>query len=295
MKIDLLYEIQDLRDDRDSFTRALASIEAADRAAFDCVWALDGRMHTELADSAAPDLLLTAATQRTRDIRIGCGATLHPNPVNHPIRIAERIATLDILSGGRVEWCASRASDESSANRGVFAEAIAMIPAMWASEPFSWDGEHFQVPEREIAPKPVQQPHPRVWLAAGESADWETARQCGVGVLALATNDSLERVAQAIADHRTAKPTNAEVGALAFMHCTESGAKTPPDIADPSWCAERRITGDASHCIRELERYREAGCDRVLVLGQANSLPHAETLASIVRIGRDVIPHFANT
>ena len=113
MRIDLLYELQNpgpqhARSEYDVYWQAVEQIELADKMGFGAVWAVEHHFLTEFAHSTAPEVFLSAVAQRTQRIRIGHGVVLLPYPFNHPIRVAERIAALDILSNGRVEFGTGR-------------------------------------------------------------------------------------------------------------------------------------------------------------------------------------------
>ena len=242
MKIDLLYELQSKRASRggeyDVYWEAIEQIELADRVGFNTVWAVEHHFLTDFAHSTAPEVFLSAVAQRTERIRIGHGVVLLPYPFNHPIRVAERIATLDILSNGRVEFGTGRSSGFEQEGFGVpveesramWQEALEIIPQMWATDRFSHDGKYFKIPERNIIPKPIQQPHPPIWLAATSPASWELAGRNGIGVLGLTIFVSVPQIAERIVAYRnalkTAKPVgqtiNDQVGAFTVVHCAET-------------------------------------------------------------------------
>src|SRR5881296_2024363 len=113
MKFGLIYELQQQKpwvenQEHKTYHDALDQIELADQVGFDYVWQVEHHFLTEYSHSSAPEVFLGAVSQRTRRIRIGHGVVLLPMPYNHPIRVAERIATLDILSDGRVEFGTGR-------------------------------------------------------------------------------------------------------------------------------------------------------------------------------------------
>src|SRR5262249_56592732 len=122
---------------------------------------------------SAPEVFLAAVAQRTRRIRIGHGVTLLPHKFNHPIRVAERVAALDILSDGRVEFGTGRSSQfeqagfeiETEHSRDMWQESLEIIPRMWTGDPFEYQGRFVSVPSRSIIPKPPQKPHPPLWAA----------------------------------------------------------------------------------------------------------------------------------
>ena len=109
MKISLFYEFPLPRpwsedDEHQLFQHGLDEVELADKAGFSTVWLTEHHFLEEYCHSTAPELFLAAASQRTKNIRLGFGVMHLPPPINHPARIAERVATLDHLSNGRVEY-----------------------------------------------------------------------------------------------------------------------------------------------------------------------------------------------
>ena len=125
--------------------------------------------------------------------RFGHGAVLLPQPYNHPIRVAERIGALDILSNGRVEVGTGRSITEQELggfninpedSRPLWEEAVAGIPKMGAQHIYEGhEGKYFKMPPREVIPKPVQKPHPPLWLACTQPSTWEVAGHKGIGAL----------------------------------------------------------------------------------------------------------------
>src|SRR5713226_9161263 len=160
MKIDLLYEMEMLRpwqpdSEYRTYWEAVEQIEAADRYGFDTVWEVEHHFLEEFSHSPAPEVFLSAIAQRTSRIRIGHGVTLLPLKFNHPIRVAERAAVLDIMSKGRLEFGTGRSSVmeqmgfeiDPTESREQWQEAVRAIPKMWMEEKFSYTGRFFNVPE----------------------------------------------------------------------------------------------------------------------------------------------------
>ena len=117
MKFGLIYELQQQKpwvekQEYKTYHDALEQIELADKVGFDYVWEVEHHFLTEYSHSSAPEVFLAAASQRTKNIRIGHGVALLPNPFNHPIRVAERAAALDIVSDGRLELGTGRSITE---------------------------------------------------------------------------------------------------------------------------------------------------------------------------------------
>jgi hypothetical protein len=115
MKIDLVYELEMPKPwgpdtEYNIYWEAMEQIEAADRYGFDTVWEVEHHFLEEYSHSSAPEVFLAAVAQRTHNIRIGHGVVLLPPEFNHPIRVAERVAALDIMSKGRLEFGTARTS-----------------------------------------------------------------------------------------------------------------------------------------------------------------------------------------
>jgi alkanesulfonate monooxygenase SsuD/methylene tetrahydromethanopterin reductase-like flavin-dependent oxidoreductase (luciferase family) len=166
------------------YARALERIEIMDRGGFDAVWLAEHHF-TTFSVCPSVHMLGTLAAARTRRLRIGTAVSLAA--LYHPLRLAEEVALLDVLSGGRVNWGAGRGFSHSEFNAfGVpveesadrFREAVEIVLAAWTRERMSFKGKHFAFDDIEVMPKPLQQPHPPTWMAAtSESAiDWAASR-----------------------------------------------------------------------------------------------------------------------
>ena len=243
MKFDLLYELQmpkphDERSEYRCYHQALEQIELADRLGYDTVWEVEHHFLTEFAHSSAPEVFLAAASQRTRNIRIGHGVVLLPHKFNHPIRVAERVAALDLVSNGRVEFGTGRSSQyeqagfqiETDLSRDMWQESLEIIPRMWTEDPFQYTGRFVDIPSRSIHPKPLQKPHPPIWMAATSPQSWEIAGRNGIGILGLTIFVSVPQLADRVQAYRRAlrqaKPVgkfiNDRVGAFTIVHVAET-------------------------------------------------------------------------
>jgi alkanesulfonate monooxygenase SsuD/methylene tetrahydromethanopterin reductase-like flavin-dependent oxidoreductase (luciferase family) len=150
---------------------------------FDSVWFSEHHFRPVWSHNSAPDLTLAAVSQRTSRLRLGIGVVLAP--IHHPLHIAARMATLDILSHGRVDVGLGRTGypyqltpygTNLQDTRGMWNEFAEVLPRIWTEEVFAHKGTYYQIPPREVLPKPVQKPHPPLWSAC--SSD-ETARLTG--------------------------------------------------------------------------------------------------------------------
>ncbi|MFN8506881.1 MAG: LLM class flavin-dependent oxidoreductase [Dehalococcoidia bacterium] len=184
------------------FQDALSQVELADRLGIDYAWEVEHHFLEEYSHSSAPEVFLAAASQRTKNIRLGHGIKLMPPNYNHPARIAEEIATLDLVSNGRVEWgtgeSASRAelegfAIEPSERRAMWRETTEQVANMLAMDPYpGFQGRFFSMPTRNIVPKPVQKPHPPLWVACSNRDTIHLAAQLGIGALTFAFVDPAE-------------------------------------------------------------------------------------------------------
>ena len=181
------------------FQDALEQVELADRLGIDHAWEVEHHFLEEYSHSSAPEVFLAAASQRTENIRLGHGIVLMPPGYNHPARVAERIATLDLVSNGRVEFgtgeSASRAELEGyrvkpDERRAMWLETVEQVANMLAMDPYpGYEGQYFSMPVRNVVPKPVQRPHPPLWVACSNRDTIHLAAQLGIGALTFAFID----------------------------------------------------------------------------------------------------------
>jgi alkanesulfonate monooxygenase SsuD/methylene tetrahydromethanopterin reductase-like flavin-dependent oxidoreductase (luciferase family) len=166
----------------------------ADEMGFDRVWAVEHHALKWYAHMSAPEIFLSFVAARTSRIRVGHGVVCVPFNYNHPVRVAERVATMDILSGGRVDLGVGRgATVQELSTFGIdvedtldqMVEAIRMIPGCWGDEDFLYEGELLNVPGRPIIPKPVQDPHPPLYMACSREETLVLAANLGIGALAM--------------------------------------------------------------------------------------------------------------
>jgi len=172
---------------------ALEQIELADRLGFDYVWEVEHHFLEEYSHSSAPEVFLAAASQRTTRIRLGHGIVNVMPAVNHPARVAERLATLDLISGGRVDFGTGESSSAAELGgflipredkRAMWQEQLDAVTRMLVETPFAGiDGEYVQMPPRNVIPKPLQQPHPPVWVACSRRETIHLAARNGIGAL----------------------------------------------------------------------------------------------------------------
>ncbi len=178
------------------FREALEQVCIADRIGIDCVWVQEHHFLEEYCHSSAPEIFLAACSQRTQHIRLGHGIIVMSPKFNHPARIAERLATLDILSGGRVEWGTGESGSRMELEgfgvdfvdkRPMWKEAVQETAKMMCLSPYpGYEGTYFSMPHRNIVPKPLQKPHPPLWSACSNRDSLKLAAQLGMGALTFA-------------------------------------------------------------------------------------------------------------
>jgi alkanesulfonate monooxygenase SsuD/methylene tetrahydromethanopterin reductase-like flavin-dependent oxidoreductase (luciferase family) len=232
---DPVAEHQRLRDE-------VASIRAADRSGFKYTWASEHHFLTEYSHLSANESFLAYVAAKTERIHVGTGIFNVTPPVNHPARVAERVAMIDHLSEGRFEFGMGRGS--SSTEQGgfgitdpdltkeMFEEVVPQFARMWRDEPYRYEGRFFSMPERNILPKPFTKPHPPMWVAAGNPGTFEKAARMGLGVLCF-TSGSPSMLAPLVDVYKRtiekAEPVgdyvNDNVMVTTQMLCLEDGAR----------------------------------------------------------------------
>ena len=198
MKFGIFYEHQLPRPwsegrEQQLFQDALSQVELADELGIDYAWEVEHHFLEEYSHSSAPEVFLAAASQRTKRIRLGHGIVLMPPGYNSPARIAERIATLDLVSNGRVDFGTGESASrmelegfgiEPDDRRAMWLEAVEQTANMMAMDPYpGFEGEFFSMPARNVVPKPVQKPHPPIWVACSNRKTIHLAAQLGIGAL----------------------------------------------------------------------------------------------------------------
>ena len=195
MKFGIFYEHQ-LPREWDEFSEhnliknSLDQIELADQLGFDYAWEVEHHFLEEYSHSSAPEVFLAAASQRTKNIRLGHG--IIQLTTNHPARVAERVSTLDLVSDGRVEMGIGEGSSVTELHpfnlrfrdkRDVWEDAVRCTLPMMYNAAWEYDGEFFKFPKRAVVPKPLQKPHPPLWVACSQLDTIRYAAHRGMGAL----------------------------------------------------------------------------------------------------------------
>jgi alkanesulfonate monooxygenase SsuD/methylene tetrahydromethanopterin reductase-like flavin-dependent oxidoreductase (luciferase family) len=179
--------------EHDRIMDEVAFIVAADKAGFKYTWASEHHFLTDYSHLSASESFLAFVAAKTSNIHLGSGIFNITPPVNHPARIAERVAMLDHLSEGRFEFGTGRGSstteqrgfgiEDPDITREMVAEVLPQLVRMWKEEDYSYDGKFFSMPTRNVLPKPYSLPHPAIWMAAGSPSTFDLAAELGVGIL----------------------------------------------------------------------------------------------------------------
>jgi alkanesulfonate monooxygenase SsuD/methylene tetrahydromethanopterin reductase-like flavin-dependent oxidoreductase (luciferase family) len=212
------------RSEYDAYWNALAQVREADRLGYSHVWAVEHHFLEEFSHSSAPEVWLTAVAQHTERIRIGHGVVQVPAGFNHPVRVAERAAALDIMSNGRLEFGTGRSITEEELggfgiaiadSRPMWREAVELIPKLWTAEgPVTFEGQYTTIPGRSIFPKPLQKPHPPMWSACTSPTSYPLAGELGLGAVGFAMGLSADVIARRVADYKEALGRATPVGAI---------------------------------------------------------------------------------
>jgi alkanesulfonate monooxygenase SsuD/methylene tetrahydromethanopterin reductase-like flavin-dependent oxidoreductase (luciferase family) len=254
-----------------AYRNAITQAVAAEAAGFDYFWTTEQHFFYEVGHSPCPDILLAAVSERTHRIRLGFAVMLMT--VHNPFIVAEKVATLDVLSNGRVDFGMGRGSTsymveafgiDAVSSREQANEATEAVLRMFAEEKFAgFKGKYYDLPERYVVPRVVQKPHPPLWIAASNLATYEHAAGMGVGVIGV-TRNSISETRAAIAQYRElirgdqsqfigAHP-NEHVGVFALA-CVHEDDRIGRDVA----CAAARWYNGDNDAVLNKVRFGTAG------------------------------------
>jgi alkanesulfonate monooxygenase SsuD/methylene tetrahydromethanopterin reductase-like flavin-dependent oxidoreductase (luciferase family) len=240
----LLYEWQmplgiSREDESRHFLQMMDQIKLAESVGFKSVWSVEHHFLESFSHASAPEVLLSWIAANTSTMRIGHGVRLLPYPYNHPIRAAEQAATLDLLSQGRLEFGSGRSATSHELGgfginpadtRGMWEESLELILKAWTEPIVEHAGKYFNQVARPMVPKPLQDPHPPLWMSCTSAESHEIAGSLGLGLLSFTLALSIEEVARRIALYRetikTANPigkfVNNQTAVFTMTHCAET-------------------------------------------------------------------------
>jgi alkanesulfonate monooxygenase SsuD/methylene tetrahydromethanopterin reductase-like flavin-dependent oxidoreductase (luciferase family) len=228
-------------DEHSRYLRELEVAEAVEDAGFKYDWSPEHHFLEHYSHQPAPEVFLSWVAARTKRIHVGTAITNITAPVNHPARVAERIATMDQLSEGRVEFGTGRGSStaewagfaipSAAETKPMWRESLEQIPRMWRDEPFEFTGKYFRMPQRNVLPKPYTKPHPPIWVACSSPPTFIEAGELGLGALCF-TFGTPSQIAEHVRNYKEAikrctKPIggyiNDNIAVTTNMFCLEDG------------------------------------------------------------------------
>jgi alkanesulfonate monooxygenase SsuD/methylene tetrahydromethanopterin reductase-like flavin-dependent oxidoreductase (luciferase family) len=321
MKLDLLYEVDVPKPwpgehpygqrtaEQAAYREALAQIRLADEMGFFTTWHVEHHFREGRSHSSAPEVLIGALSQITERIRLGFGVALMPHQFTSPVRVAEKVATADVLSNGRVEWGTGRSTPMEQSAFGVdpaiskdqMKEAITAVVQAWEQEYFSFHGKYWDfpaidnVPYRMVTPKPVQDPHPPCWMAASSDSTAAIAGSMGLGVLSLSIMRPVEAMAEMIRQYREASRNavdltrvhNNRAAVYTLVHCADTMAQAEANgIWDATWWWYSNLAKFTLDW--EFPNYPQEDRDRMFPLlskGQENVDPRNFSEADMIIVG----------
>jgi alkanesulfonate monooxygenase SsuD/methylene tetrahydromethanopterin reductase-like flavin-dependent oxidoreductase (luciferase family) len=218
MKFALFYEIPVARpwapdSEYIAYKHTLEQAIAGEQAGFHAFWTVEHHFLEEYSHCSNPEVLYGAIASRTTKMRLGYGVRLMPKPYNHPVRTAESVAVLDLLSNGRVDMGTGRSSTrpelegfgiDPHETRDMWREAIEHIVGCWTNDEYEFAGKYWDMPKRRVIPKPIQKPHPPLWGATTSDDGHRQVGSLGLGLCSFAVGVSPEEVKRRIDIYREA-------------------------------------------------------------------------------------------
>ena len=205
-------EVGDYYTERDIWHNALTQIEFAEKWGFDSAYAVEHHFNPGYSHSSCPEILFAAASQRTKKIRLGTGVQLLP--IAHPVRVAEQVAALDVLTDGRYDFGIGRGTfmpefntfkappaqgETKDLNRRLFFECVDIIKKCWTEQSFTYEGEFYKFPDPiRVVPKPIQKPWPRFYAACGSPDSYTLYPSVGFHIMPTTAVTPLDHVAKAL-------------------------------------------------------------------------------------------------
>jgi alkanesulfonate monooxygenase SsuD/methylene tetrahydromethanopterin reductase-like flavin-dependent oxidoreductase (luciferase family) len=265
------------RTERDAYHAVLAEAVRGDEVGFTHFWTVEHHFLSEFSHCSAPEVLYGAVAARTKNIKIGHGVRLLPFPYNHPLRAAEMAAMLDCVCDGRLEFGTGRSSTRAELEgfgidprdtRDMWEEALKLVVGAWTTDLFSWEGKHFKVPPRRVHPKPLQKPHPPLWVASTSPESHEIAGRKGLGLLSFTIGVPPEELANRIALYRKglaeAQPighfVNDRAATFTMVHCAETNEEAKQNAAaSVVWYLRKSVQLIGTLAEWQAEKNRELG------------------------------------
>ena len=261
--------------EQQAYKDLIEQVKLGDKVGFHSVWTVEHHFLEEFSHCSNPEVLYGHLAAVTDNIRLGYGVRLMPKPYNHPIRTAESVAVLDILSDGRVEFGTGRSATRSelegfgidpNETRAMWREALEMTLGAMTNDEFEFEGEYWQMPKRRVLPKPIQQPHPPVWAATSSDGGHRLIGELGLGLLSFSVGTPPEELGRRIAIYREGIDACEEP--LASFVNNRAASFTMVNVADTNeqaveqagasfeWYPKHgaRLIGSVAQWLREMEQ-----------------------------------------
>jgi len=255
VKFALFYEIPVARPwtpgkEHQAYKEVIEQAVFGEQMGFHSFWTVEHHFLEEFSHCSNPEVLYGAIAARTSKLRIGYGVRLTPKPYNHPVRTAESVAVLDLISDGRVELGTGRSATrlelegfgiDPHQTREMLAEAIDHIVGCWTHDEWEFAGKHWSMPRRRVLPKPLQQPHPPIWSATTSVDGHYEVGKMGVGLLSFAVGVPPEDLIPRVEAYRKGqaecqKPKgalrNAQVATFTMVHCADTNQRAFDEAAE---------------------------------------------------------------
>lgn len=318
----------------DRYAEIFRMVEFCSGKGFEGVWFTEHHF-SDYGYSPNPLMLMAEAAHRAPDLRVGAAVLVLP--LWHPVRMAEDVATLDVLTGGRVDIGIGRGYQpcefdvfgaDLSDNRSMFAESLAIARKAWSEDDWSFEGRHWQIPTTTVFPRPVQAPHPPMWMAATTPPSIRGAIENGYH-LCTGTGALLDELEQrnafidSVFDELGRDPNGIERSVNKFILCTtdpyekqqaieqsrwqirvsrdlSSGAhvpggrnNAPPFAGEPDdelW-QQRLIVGTPDECLERIQQHANVGITYINALFDFGGLDHDIAMRSLKLFTQEVMPH----
>ena len=277
MKFAMFYEIPVAKPwtpgkEHQAYKDTIEQVKLGDRMGFHSFWTVEHHFLDEYSHCSNPEVLYGHIAAVTENIRIGYGVRLLPKPYNHPIRTAESVAVLDLVSDGRVEFGTGRSSTRAEIEgfgidphetRAMWDEALQHIVGIWTNDEYSFDGKYWSMPPRRVHPKPMQQPHPPIWAATSSLEGHYEVGVRGLGLLSFTVGLPPETLAERIQNYRrgqqdckqpVGKFVNQTAATFTMVHCAETNEKARA-VAEESFAWYPKTAG---HSIATLADWMES-------------------------------------
>jgi alkanesulfonate monooxygenase SsuD/methylene tetrahydromethanopterin reductase-like flavin-dependent oxidoreductase (luciferase family) len=245
----------------------LELVVAADRAGFKYVWATEHHFLDEYSHLSANDVYLGYLAHATERIHLGSGI-FNPLPqVNHPAKVAERVAMLDHLSNGRFEFGTGRGAgsheilgflpgmEDLTGTRDIWEDVIREFPKMWMQDTYEgYQGKYWSLPPRKILPKPYVKPHPPMWYAAGNTSSYEMAARYGLGVLGFSVQ-SIEEMDKVLGAYKNAVVNAEPIGAFVNDNVMITSAAYVKETTEEA--IQSMVAADSTYLQSNVYRYHD--------------------------------------